>query len=388
MKVVIVGGKLQGVEAVYLAQKAGWEVFLVDKNPEAPAVGMCSNFYEINITKDTMDNLADIIHNKDLVVPALEDIETVKIIKNVADNKNVAVAFDIEVNTISSSKIESDKLFADNNIPAPRYFPDCDLPVIAKPSELSGSYGVKKFIDKNTLKEFIKDAKSNDERWVVQEHIEGPSYSLEVMGYKGDYITLQITEIQVDADYDCKRVLAPVIIEEQLKREIHEVSTGLAKILQLTGIMDVEVIIDKDQLKVLEIDARLPSQTPITVYKSTGINMLVQLADIYVYNKLPVIENLSENKHVILEHISITPRKMETRGERIIAGVGPLQLIENFFGADEAITNYCPGNEAWVATLIICADSKEDAWDKRSVILRNIMEENKILSYNDSFPRF
>lgn len=388
MRVVIIGGKLQGVEAVYLAQKAGWEVFLVDKNPKAPATGMCSNFYEINITKDEKGSLAEVIHGKDLVLPALEDIDAVKIIKSTAESQKIPVAFDVEANIISSSKLKSDKLFADNNIPAPRYWPDCNVPVIAKPSDLSGSHGVRKFTDEVILKEFIKDIQSKGEKWVIQEYLEGPSYSLEVMGYRGNYITLQITEIQVDAGYDCKRVLAPVIMEGELQSMLHEVSAKLARILNLTGIMDVEVIINNGQLKVLEIDARLPSQTPITVYKSTGINMLAHLADIYVYDRLPVVKNPLETKHVIFEHISVTPRKMETLGEHIMAEAGPLQLIENFFGADEAITNYYPDREAWVAALIISAASKKDVWDKRSVILRNIMEEHKISSYNDSFPRF
>ena len=32
MKAVVIGGKLQGVEAAYLAKKAGWEVVLIDKS--------------------------------------------------------------------------------------------------------------------------------------------------------------------------------------------------------------------------------------------------------------------------------------------------------------------------------------------------------------------
>jgi heterodisulfide reductase subunit A-like polyferredoxin len=38
MLVAVVGGNLQGVEATYLARKAGWEVILIDKNSNAPAM--------------------------------------------------------------------------------------------------------------------------------------------------------------------------------------------------------------------------------------------------------------------------------------------------------------------------------------------------------------
>ena len=51
MRVAIVGGKLQGVEAVYLAKKAGWEVVLVDKKSEVPAAELCDEFYSLDVTK-------------------------------------------------------------------------------------------------------------------------------------------------------------------------------------------------------------------------------------------------------------------------------------------------------------------------------------------------
>ena len=34
MLAAVVGGNLQGTEAVYLSKKAGWEVLLIDKKPE------------------------------------------------------------------------------------------------------------------------------------------------------------------------------------------------------------------------------------------------------------------------------------------------------------------------------------------------------------------
>ena len=37
VRVGVVGGKLQGVEATYLARKAGWEVVVIDQDPNPPA---------------------------------------------------------------------------------------------------------------------------------------------------------------------------------------------------------------------------------------------------------------------------------------------------------------------------------------------------------------
>ncbi len=348
---------------------------------------MCDVFHKINVINDC-ESFTGIIRGKDLIIPALEDIDAVRSIEKIAVKEDIPVAFDIKSNIISSSKLKSDLLFAENNIPAPRYWPNCGVPVIAKPSDLSGSHGVKRFIEPTTLEEFIRDIQSKDEKWVIQEYLDGPSYSLEVMGYNGKYITLQTTEIQVDSIYDCKRVIAPVNIEDNLEKQLHEITEKLASVLNLTGIMDVEVINNNGSLKVLEIDARLPSQTPITVYNSTGINMLSQLADIYVFGKLPVIKENLNNKHVIFEHISVSPEKVEILGEHIMANAGPLKLEAGFFGADEAITNYRAEKESWVATLIIIEESYHKVWNKRANIFKNIMDYFHISEQFDSCPSF
>ena len=37
MRIGVVGGRLQGLEAVYLAQMAGFQTTLLDKDPQVPA---------------------------------------------------------------------------------------------------------------------------------------------------------------------------------------------------------------------------------------------------------------------------------------------------------------------------------------------------------------
>ena len=44
MKVAIIGGKLQGTEAVYLAKAAGIASILIDSNPVVPASGFADEF--------------------------------------------------------------------------------------------------------------------------------------------------------------------------------------------------------------------------------------------------------------------------------------------------------------------------------------------------------
>ncbi len=158
----------------------------------------------------------------------------------------------------------------------------------------------------------------------------------------------------MDDLYDCKRVLAPADLPPALKADFGDLSQKIAADLDLRGIMDVEVILHQGQLKVLEIDARLPSQTPTAVYHSTGINMIELLVDVFVRGSLPDSLAIDQEKAVIYEHIKVTPETMEVAGEHIMAGAEPLRVRKGFFGADEAITDFKPGKDAVGGHLDLC----------------------------------
>ena len=52
MRLLVVGGKLQGTEAVYLAAKAGWETVLVDRREAPPAAGLADRHVVTDIVAD------------------------------------------------------------------------------------------------------------------------------------------------------------------------------------------------------------------------------------------------------------------------------------------------------------------------------------------------
>ncbi|SHJ10965.1 3-methylornithine--L-lysine ligase PylC [Desulfosporosinus lacus] len=383
MRVVVVGGKLQGVEAVYLAKKAGWEVTLVDKDTCVPAVELCDHFYSIDVTKvvEWITFLKDI----DLIIPALENQVALDSLIRSAKYANVPLMFDEDAYAISSSKIKSNELFASIGVPAPLAWPECGFPLIVKPSEASGSEGVVKL---ESSQEFHRLFEKGMKDWVIEEYLEGPSYSLEVIGFSGVYKVLQITELYMDQVYDCKRVAGSVSLSNQLREEFEQIGLSLAESLSLNGIMDVETILHRGHLKVLEIDARLPSQTPITVYHATGFNMLEVLGNAFVLNKPWQEFEISEKRGAIVEHIRVGIDCLEVSGEHIMADAGPLYLYPDFFGAHEVLTNYSPGKTEWVATLIITGADLKDAWTQRGLVIKAIQNEWGIRHYIDRCPEF
>ncbi len=371
MIVAIVGGKLQGIEAAFLAREAGWEVILIDKKQSPPAAGLCSSFYQCDIVKD-VSSLPRIIEQVDLIIPAVENVTALGALQRGAAEANIPLAYDAEAYFITHSKKRSNRLFEKLGIPLPQSWPQCGLPLIVKPSTSSGSRGVSRLGTEQELDVFIKQIGSGLKHSVLQEYVAGPSYSIEVLGLAGHYVALQVTELEMDSHYDCNRVLVPAEIPESLDKQIKEIALTIAQSLHLKGIMDVEVILDHEVPKVLEIDARLPSQTPTAVYESMGINMLELLGDIFVTGIMPGIPEIKAPRGVVYEHIKVSQNGLEFMGEHIMGEVDSLEIVPDFFGADISVTNFNSSPFPWVATLITTGESRDQAWLKRQQVIENI----------------
>ncbi|MCO1604362.1 3-methylornithine--L-lysine ligase PylC [Desulfosporosinus nitroreducens] len=386
MRVAIIGGKLQGVEATYLAKKAGWEVVLFDRRPLAQASRLADRFYCMDILTCSQEFIA-CLRGIDLILPAIEDIEVLRALQGISEMTSIPLAFDRAAYSISSSKRISNRLFHDIDVPSPLPWPDCDFPILLKPSSRSGSEGVQVIYTKQELETI--QTNNPDEEWIIEEYLEGPSYSIEVVGFAGEYRVFQISELEMDEQYDCKRVLAPAELKYSLIKEFEELALKIAREITLNGIMDVETILHNGRLKVLEIDARLPSQTPTAVYHSSGINMVECLGNTCVqgslYSSLPK-QAVQNDQYVIYEHFLVTSEKIEASGEHILSQVGPLSLLTDFLGTDEVLTDYTPEKKEWVLTLITRSSDFKDAWKKREKVLQRIQEELKIPIVIDPYP--
>jgi pyrrolysine biosynthesis protein PylC len=383
MRIAVVGGKLQGVETCYLARKAGWQVRLVDRCPDVLARGLCDEFIGMDICR--ADDLDRVFGGVDLVLPALENKEALDALLGFCAASGRACAFDPIAYEISSSKIVSDRLFAELGLPIPRQWPEAAFPLIAKPSGSSGSKGIRILCNRNDLVAAFPNADAM-KGWVVQEYLEGPSYSIEVIGFDGSTVPFQITDLYMDADHDCKRVTAPTELPMALCTQFMSLSKTIAEAVKLKGIMDVEVILNNGQLKVLEIDARIPSQTPTVVFWSSGLNLVEILGKTFLGVAFPSKLAQTVERAVIYEHIRVSHGILEVGGEHLMTQLSKLHVLPDFFGADEALTDFKPGRTHWGATLIICDNDRNAVWQKRYEVLMGICRRFGIERFLDLGP--
>lgn len=387
MRIAVVGGKLQGVEACYLARKAGWHVRLVDRCPDVLARGMCDEFIGADICRK--DDLGRVFGGVDLVLPALENKEALDAVLGFCTAAMLPCAFDAIAYEISSSKIASDRLFAGLGLPIPRPWPEAGFPLIAKPSGSSGSKGIRILRNRDDVMATFPNAEAL-KGWVIQEYLEGPLYSIEVIGVDSCSVPFQITDLYMDADHDCKRVTAPTELPMAQSTQFMRLSLTIAEAVKLKGIMDVEVILNNGQLKVLEIDARIPSQTPTVVFWSSGLNLVEILGKTFLGVELPTRSAQTVERAVIYEHIRVSPGILEVGGEHLMTQLSGLHVFPDFFGADEALTDFEPGRTHWGATLIVCDNDRDAAWLKRCEVLMGIRHRfgiERFLDLGPSLPR-
>ncbi len=381
MRLAIVGGKLQGVEAAYLAAKAGYETVLVDRREAPPAAGLADRHVVMDVTADEGRSRA-VLGACDAVLPACEDDATLAWLAAHVPAWDVPLLLDPKSYAVTSSKLASNALFERLDVPRPRPWPEGRFPLVVKPSGASGSEGVRVVHDEKGLREARALLEEAGHEVVVEEYVAGPSLSLEVLCWDGRAVPLQVTGLEFDEGYDCKRVVAPVgegAVDEQtagarvsvetaaveapvgddwdhavpsgLLAAFDAVTVRLAEGLGLRGLMDVEVMLHDGLPKVLEIDARLPSQTPTAVYWSSGLNIVELVQRTFREGRLPAVDRRPKGA-CVFQHVRAQDGRLAVRGEHVMGGARPLALVPGFFGAHEALTDYQPGSGSWSATLI------------------------------------
>ena len=141
MRLAVVGGKLQGTEAAYLAGEAGYEVVLIDRRPGCPAAGLAGEVHVFDVTADPA-RTRRVLLSCDAVLPACEDDRALEFLTSFVPMMGLPLLFDLGAYAVTQSKLRSNALFERLDVPRPLPWPRCGFPVVVKPSVGSGSTGV------------------------------------------------------------------------------------------------------------------------------------------------------------------------------------------------------------------------------------------------------
>ena len=368
MRLAVVGGKLQGIEAAYLAGEAGYEVVLIDRRPDRPAAGLAAEVHVFDLTTDPA-RARDVLLSCDAVLPACEDDCALAFLSSFVPPLGVPLLFDADAYAVTQSKLRSNALFERLDVPRPAAWPACGFPVMVKPSVGSGSSQVQLVWSEPELVTARARLAASGADAVVEEYVPGPSLSVDMVSFGGQTVTLAPTWLEFDVAWDCKRVVAPVeqaakdpasqgggsdVVDAAALAALDDASRRLAAgvgrleaqgVAGLHGVMDVEVMMGHAGFpKVLEIDARLPSQTPACAYHASDVNIVQVLAETFAAGVAPAglasgPAATAARRGAVYEHVLVADGRVQVLGEHVVGAAGPLRRCDGLWGADVVLTD-------------------------------------------------
>lgn len=382
MRLCIVGGALQGTEAAYLAGRAGYSTVVIERRPEAPALSICDRPVVIDPLVDP-EGARDVMLSCDAVLPACEERPLLGALPGLIGD-DVPLLFDLDAYDVTSSKGESNRLMASVGIPLPEPWPDCGYPAVVKPSSMSGSVGVTVAHCLEEVEAGIERVRALGDEPVVQGFVHGRSVSMEVIGDGGSYRGYVTTEVVLDRGYDCKEVRChPGILGPEDDASFRACSERAAAALGLDGLMDMEAILTPRGLRYLEMDARIPSQTPAAILTATGLNLLERL----VSAKTGGSDGPGpEDGCGIYFHVLMRDGTLSTTGEKEFSRVSSPRVAPGLFGSDDSITDYRPGADEWHGTFMVSGRTPVEAEARRLGVIRAIMEGCGAERFVDASP--
>lgn len=383
MRLCIVGGALQGMEAVFLAHEAGYETVVIDRKETAPALSICDEPHVLDPLKDISAAL-EVFSTCDAVIPACEEIDLLEELDDIMRESGIPFLFDMDSYGISCSKRMSNDIMESVGVPLPGHWPECGYPVIVKPSSQSGSIGVSVAFSDEDVARGLKVVDSLGDVPVIQEFVHGKSVSIEVIGDGRRVRAFVTTEVVLDSNYDCKMVRCfPDILSEDQDRDFREIGENVAAAIGLTALMDVEAILTPKGLRVLEIDARIPSQTPAAIYIATGVNLLEELVTSSLGSPAG---RVSSGGSGIYWHLHFRDGTLRTTGEKEFGKVRGPKMGSGLFGSDRYISDYVPGAKEWHGTFMVSGSTPDEAEARRLSVLERIRTECGVVEYIDGTP--
>lgn len=290
-KLMIVGASILQLPAILKAKEMGLHVAVVDFNPQAIGIQYADQYYNAS----TMDEDAVLEAAEDYMPDGIMTLATDMPMRGVSKVSDKLHLHSISYETAlkATDKYDMIKAFKEHNVPSPWFFvvdsleelkshvADMRFPCIIKPTDNAGSHGVAKV---NCIQELLDSYEyahscSRHGKVIVEEYLDGPEVSVEVMVVNGVVNILQITDkITTEAPHFVEMGhTQPSQLPQEICDAICIVTTAACKAVGIDkGPAHVEMKVTERGPVMIELGARMGGDNITThlVPLSTGIDMV------------------------------------------------------------------------------------------------------------------
>ena len=290
-KLMIVGASVLQLPAILKAKEMGLHVAVVDFNPQAIGIPYADKYYNAS----TMDEDAVLAAAEDYQPDGIMTLATDMPMRGVAKTSDKLHLHSINYETAvkATDKYDMIKAFKEHDVPSPWFFvvdtleelkayeSDVTFPCIIKPTDNAGSHGVAKVYSFQELLNNYEYAHSCSRhgKVIIEEYLDGPEVSVEVMVVNDVVNILQITDkITTEAPHFVEMGhTQPSRLPVATQEAIRNVTVAACKAIGIDkGPAHVEMKVTKRGPVMIELGARMGGDNITThlVPLSTGIDMV------------------------------------------------------------------------------------------------------------------
>lgn len=290
-RLMIVGASVLQLPAILKAKEMGLHVAVVDYNPQAIGIPYADKYYNAS----TMDEDAVLAAAEDYQPDGIMTLATDMPMRGVAKTSDKLHLHSINYETAvkATDKYDMIKAFREHDVPSPWFFvvdtleelkaheTEVTFPCIIKPTDNAGSHGVAKVYSFQELLNNYEYAHSCSRhgKVIVEEFLDGPEVSVEVMVVNGVVNILQITDkITTEAPHFVEMGhTQPSRLPVAMQEAIRNVTVAACKAIGIDkGPAHVEMKVTKRGPVMIELGARMGGDNITThlVPLSTGIDMV------------------------------------------------------------------------------------------------------------------
>lgn len=270
-KLAIIGAALFQEPAILKAKEMGFETHVFAWEAGDPGEKMADHFYPISIREkeEILEKCREI--GIDGIISIASDLAMVTV-NYVAENMGLT-GNSTEATFISTNKHAMREAFVRGGDPSPKSTEvdadtdlsiiDMSFPLIVKPTDRSGSRGVKIVEKKEDLADAIDFAinESFEKKAVVEEFAKGDEYSVEYISCRGKHYLLAITEKTTSGApwFIEMSHIEPAPVSEERREKIRRVCDHALDTLMLyDGAGHIELKVDgNENVKIIEIGGRM-----------------------------------------------------------------------------------------------------------------------------------
>lgn len=330
-KLMVLAAGLLQVPVIKKAREKGYYVIAVDDNPDAPGMtladkaivpgGLMNEEKLVEIAKE--EHIDGVIHpcsevamnvmgriNNELGLSGVSKEQAIK-----ATNKHLMrEAFD----RYGAPSVKS-MCFSNVGVAWRSFCNDFHCDAILKPSRNSGSRGVAKIYSDTNESEFAKSferakEESRDKTVILEQFIEGPEFSVEIIVWNNQVNVLQVTDKKTtDAPHFVELGHnQPSLFPEHIVEAVKQAAIMGVKALEVDNCAcHAEVKVQDGQAYIIEIGARLGGDfisTELT-HLSTGIDMVGAAVDV-AFGIEPDLKPMAKPQGVAVRYFAPKPGRV------------------------------------------------------------------------------